>query len=344
MEFSVERFDLIDDLSAATIEFTFAPAKADTSKLTLTSSDPDVFIVTAGGRVEAVAPGEARLIAKDGSRELASIPVTVEPVRMFSIGNSHTWDFQPSWSFRFMAEHLGITLENDWHIFCSNGIPQIIAEPERTCNESVHGDYRVALDAMEYQIITLQPFWRGTAKQEADGIEQMLDFIATTASRDAKVYIYYTWPKNTVTPYAEFQYRAVWNQTPFAPNTDFMVNAGFVQYLEDRFGDDPRIAGFIPAGEAMFEFDRAARNGEITGFVSAGDLYRDDLHMNNGGKFLAASTVLFSLFPHIEIADYDLPKFHAGKRAEYDRDLTPEMRKQFMDVARRAIAAQGESR
>ena len=340
VSFSVPEARLLDDLSTTNIDFEIAPANADISKFTLVSSNTEVFSVRDGESLFAQAPGEARLIAKDGEKEIASIPVTVDPVRLFSIGNSHTWDYQPSWSFRFVADHLGMTLENDWHIYCSNGIPQILAEPTRTCTESQFGDFRVALNEVSYDLITLQPFWRGSAREEIEGIERMLDYISTTASKDAKVYIYYTWPPNTADPFADFQYRSAW-QAPFDPEARYHAGEGFANYLEQRFGDDDRVAGFIPAGHAMAIFDRAARQGEITGFVSAGDLYRDYLHMNNGGKFLAGSTVLFALFPHIEITDYDLPKFHPGKNAVYDRELTPSMRQQFMNVARQALEERG---
>ena len=341
VSFSASSVDLLDDLSTTPIAFEVSPANADISQFALVSSDPEVFTVQGDGKLFAQAPGEARLLAKDGGKDIASIPVTVEPVRMFSIGNSHTWDFQPSWSFRFMVDSLGMTLENDWHIYCSNGIPQILADPTRTCTDSAFGDYRVALDETAYDVITLQPFWRGTAREEADAIERMLDFIGTTASRDARVYIYYTWPPNTADPYRSFQYRSAW-AAPFDPDASFHAGEGFADYLEQRFAADDRIAGFAPAGHAMALFDRAARQGTIDNFVSAGDLYRDTLHMNNGGKFLASATVLFALFPHVEITDYDLPKFNAGRNAQYDRDLTPLMREQMMAVARQAVRERGE--
>lgn len=60
---------------------------------------------------------------------------------------------------------------------------------------------------------------------------------------------------------------------------------------------------FIPVGYVLSELDRRFRAGEFPGFNKVDDLYRDDVHMNNVGKYVVGLTILAALM------DYDVRQF-----------------------------------
>jgi hypothetical protein len=81
----------------------------------------------------------------------------------------------------------------------------------------------------------------------------------------------------------------------------------------------------------------AAQTGQITGFSGAGELYRDALHMNNVGRFLAGTTVFATLFG----SDRLLPLLHNGYTESYipamDRTLTDEQKNQILALVSTTI-------
>lgn len=47
----------------------------------------------------------------------------------------------------------------------------------------------------------------------------------------------------------------------------------------------------MPISHVFAELDRSFRSGDYSGFNCAGELYRDDVHLNNVGKYVAGLTV-----------------------------------------------------
>ena len=51
----------------------------------------------------------------------------------------------------------------------------------------------------------------------------------------------------------------------------------------------------IPAGEVVFELDKLMRAGKVPGYKTAADLYRDKVHMNHVGRYIAGVTTLTTI-------------------------------------------------
>lgn len=52
----------------------------------------------------------------------------------------------------------------------------------------------------------------------------------------------------------------------------------------------------IPVGDVIAQVDTLAQNGLIPGINSAQDLYRDQNHLNNVGRFIATTTFFATLY------------------------------------------------
>ena len=315
-----------------------SPENADPDSLSWESLDPRVATIEAGV-ITATGLGETtiRIRNRDGI-ELDSLEVTIRKTRIYSIGNSHTWDFAPSYDFRNLAAAQGVEIENDWHIYCGHNIADILASPENTCVPSRFGNFINALNSQQWDIVTLQPFTGGTGQSEANAIKQMIELIEANSTTLPQIYIYYTWPYNGQSTLTDFDYAQAW-QDPFNPGARLnSLNGNFIAYLRTELeNDDYPISGYIPVGTILEEFHHAAQAGQITGFSGAGELYRDALHMNNVGRFLAGTTVFASLFGMDTLHPFNHAGYNPSPRWASDRLLSSEQRNMLLELMRRAL-------
>jgi len=167
---------------------------------------------------------------------------------LYSIGNSHTWDFRPSSDFLKMADVLGVDIKNGWHINCGQNLETIWDKPGQTYVElSEYGVYRDA--------ITLQTFTDGTGKDEKEAVDKMLDLITSSINRDCNVFIYSTWPKNTAEKLGDFNYAKVWHRDYHANDTLRLLSEKYFNYLENSIGKSSDKVKFIPVGRVLYHFE-----------------------------------------------------------------------------------------
>lgn len=337
--FDRDEMELPVTAQPARLEFRFSPENANLDSLTWESLDPRVATVEAGV-ITPTGLGETTIrISNSDGIELDSLAITVRRTRIYSIGNSHTWDFAPSSDFRDLAAAQGIEIENDWHIYCGHNIADILANPETICVPSRFGHFMSALNSQQWDIITLQPFTGGTGQSEANAIKQMIELIEASSTKLPQIYIYYTWPWNGERTLSSFDYAQAWQAT-FNPEGRLnSLNANFIFYLKTELENDGYpISGYIPVGKVLEDFHHAAKAGQITGFSGAGELYRDDLHMNNVGRFVAGTSVFATLFG----AERLFPLRHNGYTESYlpamDRILTTDQKNQIVGLVTRGIS------
>lgn len=285
------------------------------------SSDSEVVRVS-GGVIASRNPGKSTITVKKEGKVVEKIDVSVRPFRLYSIGNSHTWDLKPDGDLISMASYNGIAIENDWHIYCGHNIDNIVHHPENTCVNPRDKKYKDAINSIAYDAITIEPFFGSTGKAEVDAIESLIDEIRTSKSKNARIYIYYTWPQNDNRPLDGFNYSLAWNMKYPESNLQRNNNKFFISYLQKRLiSDKYNIYGYIPAGDYLNNFDITAKKGEIDGFNGAGNLYRDYLHMNNIGKLLIAKLYLKTIFT-LEHVAYKDGTYLPGQMPDRDRDIT----------------------
>lgn len=296
VEFSVEKIEAKADLDRYEFGFSVSPAGADTTGLSLTSSDEAVFTIE-DGNVVPHGVGNAELRATVNGNSVGTLPVEVRPFRLYSIGNSLTRDFRPMSDFVTLAQANGITIENDWHVACGQPLAVMVVKPDYTCIASNYGGYEPALAAQDYDAVMLEP-WCAKPAEELAAIRWFIDYIRKSKSADAEIFLYITWPENTSTNRASFRYTAAWEEPVFNDQVKSCMNREFLRYLQRELGDSVR---YIHAGHV---FDDVHRNAaSISGVKGAGTFYKDSWHMNSAGAYAAAVSVLYGLFDRVDVTE-----------------------------------------
>lgn len=246
---------------------------------------------------------------------------------LYSVGNSHTWDFRPAGDFRSIAEAMDIHLSNGWHINCGKNLQTIWARPGETCVAlTEYGKYRHAIAEHAWDAITLQTFTGGTGKAEKKALEDFLEFIRGSINRDCEVFLYCTWPKNTEAPLGAFNYTEAWLSDFHENDTLRVLSEAYFGYLEAAFKNPARHLELIPVGRVLYHFDQQARSGKVPGFSGAGQLYRDAWHLNNVGRYIAGMTVFSQIFCINPLEIPVIDAYHTSDQWPCDRDLTKEQR------------------
>lgn len=315
------------------IELHVQPTNFQRQNLRLESSDESVLAVN-GQRIEPKMLGIAELNVFDQqNRLLATQAITVRKPRIYSIGNSHTWDFSPSWDFRFLAAAQGVEIENDWHIYCGHSMTSIVAFPNNTCVRSTHGNFVNALNNASWDVIMLQPYIGSTATNELAAIISMIDYIRASNSSDARIYVYSTWPTNPHANLPDLNYTERWQSSLELNRTMSTLNRAFSDFLKHGLAEAGyEIEGFIEVGQLLADFHISATREHISTFTSAGELYRDAAHLNNAGRFLAGLSVFSSIFGSEQLSLFELEGYYdSSVNWPQDRQLSQDEREELVE-------------
>jgi hypothetical protein len=215
----------------------------------------------------------------------------------YHVGNSLTGDSRVlPWRGGYQsANAAGLVWQTGWHIDCGDGLGSIVAHPTENCvDPPPEGIWPDALPNFWWDAITLQPFDSDntTLQLELDAAKTLIQ----TANTDL-VYIYESWPDNQTGSTIE----QLWNAPVTTHPTDlFQRNAAHLDWIFDQLVADPDLSGVtfqvIPAVDALIEVEQEILAGNIPGLTTTEQLYRDYIHMNNLGRYVAANTVIASLF------------------------------------------------
>jgi hypothetical protein len=254
---------------------------------------------------------------------------------LYSVGNSHTWDFRPSADFLEIAKALDIEIRNGWHINCGQNLESIWNNPGQTCVEPAeYGVYREAIENHRWDAITLQTYKGGTGKGEKQAVDEFLGLISSSINKDCNVFIYCTWPKNTAEHLGDFNYSEAWLSDFQENDTLEVLSEKYFSYLENSIGNYSDRIKFIPVGRVLYHFDQKAKTGEIPGFSGSGELYRDVAHMNNVGRYIAGLTVFSQIFRIDPVGIPDFMSYPTSDKWPSDRELTSKQK----EVIRKIIS------
>ena len=239
-----------------------------------------------------------------GGSVAASSEVCATPLRSYQIGNSLTWDSRPDWGLGKLATDAGHTLTTGYHIRCNSSLDYIAGHPSDTCvTPNSFGYYTDALLNNTWDAVTLQPFGSAstpsTPRMEYEGAKSLIQLARQNPDNlDTTFYLYTGWMSRTD---ASTDFYSAWHDpAPIDPDLDLIRNAATFAWVYDTLTEDPDLAEVelrvIPVGDVLAELDRRMTLGVFPGFAGVEDLYRDDLHMNNLGWFVASNTVLSTLF------------------------------------------------
>ncbi|GAB4109955.1 MAG: hypothetical protein Kow00105_18680 [Phycisphaeraceae bacterium] len=226
-----------------------------------------------------------------------SLAGRAEGLTSYHIGNSLTYDSQivsPTGGAWKTATAAGLSWQTGWHIKCGSSLESIVSNPGVTCVDPspVFGLYSQALPGFSFDAITLQPH-SGTLQGEYVAAKQLIQ----SANDPGVVYLYETWP--TLVEGTTLAER--WHEPQSTdPSAAFVRSKAHMDWLYDTLTSDPELSGVtfrvIPAVDALIRVEEQILGGQVAGVSQTADLYRDTIHMNNLGRYVAANSVIATLF------------------------------------------------
>jgi len=210
------------------------------------------------------------------------------PLAVYSVGNSLTADLHASGGVGALAHDGGRPLSHDYHVRCGSSLTGIVANATQTCIPPlVFGSLTEAFAtqaAWQIDAVSLQPFYGATIREEIAAARTIIDAIrGSPAGRNTRIFIYATWPSSSDGPIHEtWTTEYVSLDSPFQPSRkayDIFLTA--VQQFEPN-------ASLIPAGHAWVAVAKASETQHrFVGINGPVDLYRDDIHASNLGRYVA---------------------------------------------------------
>lgn len=216
-------------------------------------------------------------------------PNTFTSMAAYFIGNSLSQDTLGGSPMGYLgidmlARQAGFTFEPDgYHINCGQSLATIAEYPTETCEVSTDtGPLAEALPSDLWDVVTAQPYPGGNSTLLSD--ETVIADIAASIRSDASLFVLTGWPGHS-------NYRDVWDSsvadTDATPTTHSRAYFDLLMQRLDTKGVESQL---IPTGEVLYRLDGYLREGRIEGMASVSDLYRDQIHLNNIGQWVASVT------------------------------------------------------
>ena len=231
--------------------------------------------------------------------------LSVGPLRMvpaatlniYSVGNSLTVDLRASGGVESLSSAEGRPVVQDYHVRCGSSLSGIVANITQTCVAPLA--FGSLTDAFAYHAtttidaVTLQPFYSATIRQEVAAARTIIDTIrGSEAGRDARILVYATWPSQSDGPVHE-----TWASEDASLDSPFRPSRKSYELFLDAVREFEPSASLIPAGHAWVAIAEASETtGTFAGVNGVADLYRDDIHASNLGRYIAGLATYSSIF------------------------------------------------
>lgn len=219
------------------------------------------------------------------------------PLNVYSIGNSLTVDLRANGGVEFLSRNEARPISHDYHPRCGSSLTGIVANITQTCVPSfAFGTFSEAFSPAapwSIDVVTLQPFYGPTIRQEVAAARSLIETIrASDAGRDSRILIYATWPSQSDGPLLQAWAREdITLDSPFRPSRksyDLFLDA--VQEFEPN-------AALVPAGHAWVAVaEELTSRGAFNGISAITDLYRDDIHASNLGRYVAGLAAYATIY------------------------------------------------
>ncbi len=255
----------------------------------------------------------------------------------YSVGNSLTWDANPP-RVSDLATLSGETLTVGYHIRCGSSLTAIYNDPLTTCiTPTLFGRWDQALASYAWDIVTLQthPGVGSTLASDASvALSLMQETLSQGDNNTTQFYIYATYAR---TDWFNDSYHEYWWQ-PVAnePTQMTLPRRDYYQHLIDNLRQQQATILspilLVPAGDVIDVFDQLMVAGQVPGLSSAVDLYRDQAHLNNVGRFLLSHTWYATIFGTSPIGLDSASLFPASASWPTDQTITPELADQLQRV------------
>jgi hypothetical protein len=221
---------------------------------------------------------------------------SASPLAVYSIGNSLTVDLRANGGVEVLSAGESTRIVHDYHIRCGSSLSAIAADIGTTCVPSLtFGAFSTTFSntgTSRIDVVTLQPFYGATIRQEIQAAATLLQTIRSSdAGSLSRVMIYATWPSRSDGPLDE-----AWNRQDITLDSPFRPAAKSYELFMDAIRDIEPAAELIPAGHVWAAVAEHSTTAAFTGLASAADLYRDDIHASNLGRYVAGLAMYSTIF------------------------------------------------
>ncbi len=223
---------------------------------------------------------------------------TTAETATYHIGNSLTWDslgFSADGhvSISILAGQAGVDLEPiGYHIRCGSSLIGIVNRPDDVCiaPDPFVGSFTEALPEYPWDIVTVQPYPgpMSTLSTDQDAILEIIDLSTEPANNQpASIYVLTGWPGHEA-------FASDWSATTTRnAETPTTLSREYFEHLVAGLRSATETDVFlIPVADVLLEMDRQFALGTVPGYEGVGDLFRDEIHLNARGQWIAGVTTL----------------------------------------------------
>ena len=210
---------------------------------------------------------------------------------IYMIGNSLTDQVKYD-GFKALAESRGKTHNWGRHVIPGTPLDYLVDHANSGFKEEPYGYYENAFSYHRWDAVTLQPFDRHLP-EDLSAIDKLLKPLESK-SPDAQVYVYAQWPLDNGKD---------WDTQWLRPYTgqwdDSQRSKAYYELLTRELNTaEPLFSPFyiIPVGHVMYELNQRMETGQVPGYSSITQLYSDNIHLNNVGSYLVATTFFATIY------------------------------------------------
>lgn len=217
-------------------------------------------------------------------------------VRGYLIGNSLTNDPNPG-RMPELAVGLGRSFSVGYHIRGSWSLTQLEQSPGEALVQFSPARHDSALSGQAWDYVSLQPYRESVVAAAGAASRFVTSIRSNPANAGTRVYLYQTWMQHGGT--GDFDFDTLWlRPESVAGDVNTYATRDYWNQLMAEVNPNPGEIeiGIVPVGEAVYLLEREIRAGRMPGLDNVVDLYRDAIHFNGYGKYLAAMTHMMVIY------------------------------------------------
>ncbi|ACK73222.1 hypothetical protein PCC7424_4865 [Gloeothece citriformis PCC 7424] len=222
-----------------------------------------------------------------------STPLTALASSIYYIGNSLTDTVSYQDFSKLVKQQL--KKEQPWgrHMIPGAPLEWIWNHPDQGFRQRPYGHYPEALNNYSWDFLSLQPFRRPLEKD----VEIASRFInlAKAQNPNVQVLIHSNWVRRDKqgTSYSELWDKEYKEKAKNTLTRDYINK--FTTALQEA---NPNLKEpiIVPIGEVLYQLDQQMRAGKVPGFNNIFDIYADQIHLDERGKYLTMMTYLATMY------------------------------------------------
>lgn len=194
-----------------------------------------------------------------------------------------------------LAHDSGTTWQADFHVSHGADLQFIVANPS-TWNEVFPSQWNVALPAVTFDYVTVEPYIGDTIGGETTAARTLIGTAQTGPSgTTAGIFILETWPQTTAygADYTTYWLAPVVDSDGTAYTQQLGATNAVYERLTATYGSGVYV---VPCGSVFSALNQAIQAGQITGMTNVSQFYRDATHLGAVGRFVANVTSFATYF------------------------------------------------